>query len=777
MTSNNKFIVKFRDVDKNDVGLVGGKGANLGEMIRAKFPVPDGFIVTAQAYYYFLDHNNLNKKINGIIKNVNVDKPDELDRVSKTIEKLITDSEIPENISQKIADYYLKLAGNFTNPLVAVRSSATAEDLPSASFAGQQETYLNISGESNVILKVRECWASLFEPRAIFYRAKNNFDHLRVGIACVVQRMVQSEASGVMFTIDPINNDKGKIVVESILGLGELIVQGSVTPDHYEIAKDDLSISLKTIGHQDVMLIRKGVENKMIKLSSSIGGKPKLSDKIIADVARLGKLIEKHYYFPQDIEWAYEKKKVYIVQSRPITTVSSTQKSQVGVEKMEEELNKTHKLVLEGQAASPGIASGCAKVIFSAKELHKIKEGDILVTTMTNPDFVPGMKKACAVVTNEGGRTAHAAIVSRELGIPAVVGTKMATKILKNNSVYTVDGSMGRIFQGGFTKTVANGGIPNKIFDKNNHEVVRNANIKTATKIYVNLAEPEKAEEIAKRNVDGVGLLRAEFMIAQIGKHPKAFIHEKKQDDFINKLVLGLKTFAKAFYPRPIIYRATDFKTNEYRGLTGGKLFEPEESNPMLGFRGCYRYIHDPEVFKLEIEAIKRVRNKYGFKNLHVMIPFVRTVKELIEVKTLLSSFGLSRSSNFKLYMMTEIPSNVILLDKFIDVGIDGISIGSNDLTMLILGTDRDNADVASEFDERNEAVLWALEKLIKTANTRKISVSICGQAPSDYPDLTEKLVSWGITSVSVNPDMIENTREIVLACEQKLIKNATRKN
>lgn len=765
-----KFVVKFNEVDKNDVGIVGGKGANLGEMIKAKFPVPDGFIVTADAYYHFLKVNVLNKKIADVLSTLDVDNPKILDGVSKEIKKLIINSPIPKEISQLVAFNYSDLSGSLKNSLVAVRSSATAEDLPSASFAGQQETYLNVFGESNVVLKVRECWASLFEPRAIFYRAKNNFDHFRVGIACVVQKMVQSEASGIMFTIDPLNNDKNRIVVESILGLGELIVQGAVTPDHYEVSKSAMEIVHKTVGKQEYMLIKSGAKNKEVKLSNQVAEKYKLADRVILEVAKLGKLIEKHYYFPQDIEWAYEKNKVFIVQSRPITTVSVTEKKQYEVKDAVKVLEK-HEIVLTGQPASPGIASGPVKIIYSSKELNKIKQGDILVTKMTNPDYVPGMKRACAVVTDEGGRTAHAAIVSRELGIPAVVGSMKATKVLKNNSIYTVDGGSGKVYKGGFQFKAK---APGVLFQKTgiaDPSLVKP--LKTATKIYVNAAEPEKALELSKRNVDGVGLLRAEFMIAQIGKHPKAFIHEKKENVFIDRLTEGLKIFAQSFSPRPVIYRATDFKTNEYRGLIGGKIYEPEEPNPMLGFRGCYRYIRDPQVFKLEIEAIKRVRNKYGFKNLHVMIPFVRTVKELIEVKTLMSTLGLSRSSNFKLWMMAEIPSNIILLDRFIDVGIDGISIGSNDLTMLILGTDRDNAEVASEYDERNEAVLWGLEKLITTAVKRKITVSICGQAPSDYPDLTEKLVRWGITSVSVNQDTIENTREIVAACESKLIKNA----
>ncbi len=586
---------------------------------------------------------------------------------------------------------------------------------------------------------------------------------MKIGIACVIQKMVQSDASGIMFTIDPVNNDKSTMLVESILGLGELIVQGAVTPDHFEITKADMKIKNKIIGNQEKMMKRINGKNVIEKVPSRLSSKPKISERLILEVAKIGSQIEKHYYFPQDIEWAIEKNKVYIVQSRPITTISIVEKNKKNMVSDEALLSTKNKLILNGQPASPGIASGRASVINSAKELNKIKKGDILVTKMTNPDYVPAMKRACAVVTDEGGRTAHAAIVSRELGIPAIVGCKKATKLLKNNKVYTVDGSKGLVYEGGFLKQ-----IPNNNIETRTALPLVSVVLKTATKVYVNLAEPEKAEQISKENVDGVGLLRAEFMIAQIGKHPKEFIKEGKQHEFIEKLSSGLLTFAKSFSPRPVIYRATDFKTNEYRNLTGGKSYEPEESNPMLGFRGAFRYVHDPEVFKLEIEAIKKVRNKHGFKNLHVMIPFVRTTKELIEVKSLLSVNGLSRSSNFKLWMMVEIPSNVILLDKFIDIGIDGVSIGTNDLTMLILGTDRDNSEVASVYDEKNEAVMWALEKIIKTSIKRGITVSVCGQAASDYPDFTEKLVSWGITSVSINPDTINNTRNIIYQCENR---------
>lgn len=751
-----EFVVWFKDVDRDDVGIVGGKGANLGEMTRAGFPVPNGFIVTAYAYYQFIKDNNLITKINDLLKTTNFDKQDSLNQVSNHIKKFIINAKMSDELVTDIFKAYQKLSGgSLKNALVAVRSSATAEDLPGASFAGQQETFLNVEGESNVLLKVKEAWASLFNARAIFYRHEQHFDHFRIGIAIPVQKMVESEKSGIMFTIDPVNNDKTKVVVEAIFGLGEMIVQGEVTPDHYEVSKADEKISSKIIEFQNRMLKKIGSKNKEVKLLKLIGVRQKISDKQIVELARLGKKLEKHYYFPQDIEWAIEKDKIYIVQTRPITTIHE-KKKQV-LEQTGDNLS-TLQLIASGNPASPGIASGQARVIMSAKEIDKVKTGEVLVAPQTNPDFVPAMKKAVAIVTDSGGRTSHAAIVSRELGIPSVVGAQHATKLIKTGEVITVNGIKGEVYKGGYKG-------PNPTRQK----VVEY--IKTATHVYVNLAQPDLASKIAQKQVDGVGLLRAEFMIAQIGIHPKKLIHDGKKHMFVEKLSSQLEQFAQAFSPRPVVYRTTDFKTNEYRELTGGNAYEPHEPNPMLGYRGAFRYMHDPEVFELELEAIKYVRNKKNLKNIWIMLPFVRTVHELLEVKKIIAAAGLSRSSSFKLWMMVEIPSNVILLDKFIEAGIDGISIGSNDLTMLILGTDRDNSEVAQEFDEQNEAVLWALERAIKTANKYGITSSICGQAPSQYPDLVEKLISWGITSVSVSPDAIDHTRQIIAKCERKLIK------
>lgn len=748
MADSAHHILWFNQIDKEDVSLVGGKAANLGEITKAGFNVPNGFVVTSHAYYDFIRENNLSIKIKHLLSSANFDDSKSLEQVSKHIKNVINKGNLSKDLVNEILSAYKKLG----EPLVAVRSSATAEDLANASFAGQQETFLNVKGDAVLIERIKEGWASLFDTRAIFYRHQQKFDHIKTGIALVIQKMIESEKSGVMFTIDPVTNDKKTVVIEAILGLGEMIVQGEVNPDHYEVDKEDLTINSKKIANQDHLLKKSGTTNKKIKLSKKDASKQKITDGQIKALALVGKKIEKHYYFPQDIEWAIEKNNIYIVQTRAVTTTHTDKQKEKTVEHI-----PSSKLILKGDSASPGISSGPVKIVLLAKDIDKVLPGDILVAPMTNPDYVPAMKKAAAIVTDSGGKTSHAAIVSRELGIPAVVGTQEATKKLKNGNVITVDGTKGEIYEGGY----ATAGSSQRIVT---------SDIKTATKVYVNLAEPELADRNAKRNVDGIGLLRAEFMMAGIGVHPKKMIKDGKRGEFIEHLATDIAKFCSSFSPRPVVYRASDFKTNEYRNLIGGKDYEPSEPNPMLGYRGAFRYIHDPDVFKLELEAIREVREKQGYKNLWLMIPFVRTVEELVKVKKIITDFGLHRSDTFKLWMMVEIPSNVIILDKFIEVGIDGVSIGSNDLTMLVLGTDRDNFEVAHEFDEMNPATLWAFEQTIKTAHKYGITTSMCGQAVSTYPELVKKLVELGVTSVSVSPDAIENTRKLVAHFEKELL-------
>jgi len=748
MNKNTAQVLWFKEVGKKDIGLVGGKGANLGEMVNAKIPVPDGFIVTAGAYFDFINATSLKEKIMHELSGLDVDNSKKLQEASRKIKIAIMAAGMPEDLATKIKDYYHKLCGE-NDRYVAVRSSATAEDLPDASFAGQQETYLNVKGWSDVVKKVQECWASLFEARAIFYRETNKYSHMKVGIAVPIQLMVQSDYSGIMFTVNPLTNSKEEVSIEAAFGLGQPVVSGEVTPDQYIVNKKSGKITSRYLAKQTWQLTLAG----NTPISKKYQQVQKLTNKQIVELAQIGIKIEEHYKRPQDIEYGIEDGRIFIVQSRPVTTLIQKE-TEIAIE-----TGNKAKAILEGLAASPGVGVGKVKIVKKPSEINIVKEGDVLVAEMTNPDYVPAMKRASAIVTDLGGRTSHAAIVSRELGIPAVVGTSHATKMLRVGELITVDGAEGKVYEGDISEV--------KDVKKSKLDL---EHIKTATKIYMNLAEPELAVEMSQRNVDGVGLLRAEFIMAEIGKHPLKFIKEGKKKEFINQLADGLEKFAEAFYPRPVVYRFNDFKSNEYANLIGGKEFETEEPNPMIGYRGVSRYLAEPEVFEMEVEAIKKVRNKKNLKNLWVMMPFVRTVEQFREVKKLLSAAGLRRSGLFKFWMMVEIPSNVILLDEFLDEGIDGVSIGTNDLTMLTLGVDRDNEKVADAYSEMNPAVLRSLEKIVTTCRKRKVTCSVCGQAPSVFPELVEMLVEWGVTSVSVSPDVIEKTREIVYNSEKKVL-------
>jgi pyruvate,water dikinase len=746
MKTGQKTVVWFNEVTKKDIPLVGGKGANLGEMTNAGIPVPPGFIVTAATYFDFIEKSGLQSKIRALLEPVDIHDSRQLQDTAEKVQVLIKDAQMPPETAKAIEEAYVKMGKG----LVAVRSSATAEDLPEASFAGQQATFLNVQGEKDVVRAVQDCWASLFGARAIFYRQEQGFEHFKVGIAVPVQRMVQSESSGVMFTVEPSTNNKEKITIEAVLGLGEMIVSGDVTPDHFVVDKKSDKIIDKQIKKQEWKLVKQAgahgkADNIKIDLTPEEQAAPKVTDEDVILLAKIGKTLEDHYDFPQDVEWAKEKGKIYIVQTRPITTTNKVRFTTHDIDAP---------VLLSGAPASPGVASGPVKIVPDPSQIDKVLEGDILVAEMTTPDFVPAMKRAAAIVTDRGGRTAHAAIVSRELGIPCIVGCEKATAILKDGQVITVDGSNGKVY-------------PGKIEVKTDVKIRKRGEVTTKTKLLANLAQPEIVDRVATRDVDGIGLLRAEFMVAEIGEHPSYMIEEGRGQEFVDRLAAGLAKFAKAFHPRQVVYRTNDFKSNEYKALKGGEKYEEDEENPMIGYRGASRYITDIETFKLELAAIKKVREQYD--NLWVMIPFVRTVKEMAGTVKIMEEDGLKRSENFKLWMMCEVPSNVILLDEFIDVGIDGISIGSNDLTQLTLGIDRDSAKLAASFDERNEAVMISIEKVVKTCKARGVTCSICGQAPSVYPEITEKLVEWGITSVSVSPDMIDVTRDIIANAEKKL--------
>ncbi len=757
MISTTRSVVWFSEVGKEDPGLVGGKGANLGELTRAGIPVPPGFVVTADTYFRFLRINGLEPLIQKDLFGLDVHDSRALNDRADRIRARFLSAPMPGHIADEIREAYRELG---EGP-VAVRSSATAEDLPEASFAGQQSTYLNVVGGDNVVRAVQACWASLFEGRAIFYREEAGYDHLKVGLAVPVQRMVQSEKSGVMFTVEPVTSDDTKVTIEAVYGLGEGIVSGEISPDLYLVHKESLQILETTVTPQHRMLARSessngGHEgaNSWQPVPDAAAAAAKLTPAEIRELARIGKNVEEHYGCHQDIEWAYDAGKFYLTQARPVTTMRSAHDA------ADEADDETAPVLLTGQPASPGVGVGRVRVVHDPREIAIVQQGDVLVAEMTTPDFVPAMKRASAIVTERGGRTCHAAIVSRELGIPCVVGAGDATTALEAGREVTVDGSKGAVYDGRAEARLA-------WAERQKEKYARAATLKTTTKLYVNLAEPELADRVAQRHVDGVGLLRAEFIVAQIGVHPRQFIQEGRAEEYTRKLADGIGEFCRSFAPRPVVYRLTDFKTNEYANLRGGENFEPTEENPMIGFRGASRYIKEPDVFHLEIEAIKAVRREH--RNLYVMVPFVRTPAELKGVKQLLAEEGLIRGEDFKLWMMVEVPSNVIILDKFIDVGIDGISIGSNDLTQLILGIDRDSEMLADTFDERNEAVMTAIHTAISVARRRGITVGICGQAPSVYPEMTEKLVEWGCTSVSVSPDMIDRTREIIANAEAKL--------
>ncbi len=747
MKRDQQAVVWFSDVSKDDIPLVGGKGANLGEMTNAGIPVPPGFIVTADAYFDFIEQSGLRDEIKAILSPVNVQDSRKLQEAAELVQQLILQADVPADTAAAVKQAYQQM----DDGLVAVRSSATAEDLPEASFAGQQATFLNVEGPEAVVRNLRRCWASLFEARAIFYRAEQGFDHFQVGIAVPVQRMVQSEAAGVMFTVEPNTSDRSKITIEAVLGLGEMIVSGDVTPDHYLIDKETMNIVVKEIKGQEWMLVKgdrsKGQpRNVKIDLTPQQKATQKITDEEILLLAGIGKKLEEHYGAAQDVEWAREKGKIYIVQTRPVTTIKE------GAVAEAHDIDAP--ILVSGAAASPGVAHGPVKIVPDPSQIDKVLNGDVLVAEMTTPDFVPAMKRAAAIVTDRGGRTAHAAIVSRELGIPCVVGTEKATATLKDGQVITVDGSAGKVYEGA-------------IEVESDIKIRARGEVKTRTKLLANLAQPDIVDRVATRDVDGIGLLRAEFMVAEIGEHPSYMIEQGRGQEFTDKLAAELMKFAKAFHPRQVVYRTNDFKSNEYKSLKGGEKYEEDEENPMIGYRGASRYITDIATFKIELAAIKKVREQYD--NLWVMIPFVRTVPELERTLKIMHEEGLKSADNFKIWMMVEVPSNVILLDEFLDTGIDGVSIGSNDLTQLTLGIDRDSSKLAETFDERNEAVMISIEKVVRTCKKRGVTCGICGQAPSVYPEITEKLVEWGATSISVSPDMIDKTRDIIAAAEKKI--------
>lgn len=772
-----KYLRFFKDIEIGDVPQVGGKNASLGEMFRALTPkginLPNGYSTTADAYRYFLESAGIQDAIIKELDGLNIEDVADLQKCGAAVRQIILDAKLPEDFEKEIREGYAELCETvgYENLVVVVRSSATAEDLPNASFAGQQETYLNISGEDAVVESAQKCIASLFTDRAIVYRVENGFDHMQVALAVGIQQMVavRSEASGVMFTLDTETGFENAVIINSIYGLGENIVQGRVSPDEFTVFKPTNAILKKKVGSKKLRMVPSGPnETDNQEVSDEDRRRYSITDEQVKTLAEWAVAIEEHYEKPMDIEWALDEDfgSLYIVQARPETV-----QSQKDPNKIEEYVRlEDGEVLIAGASVGNKIGVGKASVIEGVEGIHDFIEGDVLVTTMTDPDWVPIMKKASAIVTNKGGRTCHAAIVSRELGIPCIVGTDEATNKIPNGEEITVscnEGDEGKVFRGALK------------FE------VRVENIKDLkrpnTKIMMNIGSPEHAFQYSQIPNDGVGLAREEFIIdAHIKIHPLALLrfdslededvkqqindltygYEDKSQYFVDKLAEGIGMLGAAFSPNDVIVRFSDFKTNEYANLIGGQQFEPEENNPMLGWRGASRYYHEDyqEAFKLECRAMQKVRDEMGLTNVKAMVPFCRTLEEADKVLGIMEEAGLKRGENgFEVYVMIEIPSNVILGDQFADK-FDGFSIGSNDLTQLTLGVDRDSHIVAHVYDENNEAVKELVRLIIKIAKQKGKKVGICGQAPSDSPEFAAFLVQEGIDSMSLSPDTIIKT-------------------
>ncbi|HHI04301.1 MAG TPA: phosphoenolpyruvate synthase [Candidatus Woesearchaeota archaeon] len=782
-----KTVSWFKEISKDSISIVGGKGANLGEMYNMEMPVPPGFIVNADAYKEFIEKTNIKEKIAQILSGLNVENNEELQNKANEVQKLIIATEIPNGIKEDIIDAYESMgisdektdASNLVEKtqdlFVAVRSSATAEDLPEASFAGQQATFLNIKGSEDVVKAVRACWASLFTARAIYYRIKNNFDHMQVLIAVVVQKMVNSDKSGITFSVNPSTNNTDEIIVEACFGLGEAIVSGSVNPDSYIVDKNSMEIKSKSISEQEWAYV-KDENGKTVKktIKEEMKKIQKLKEEEVIGLAKIAKHLEDHYQKPQDIEWAIEKEKIYVVQTRPITTIKKIEDEkteEISIEEQKEEeqadeqgtdISKANVLVT-GNTASPGSASGIVKIANEPNELSKVQKGDVLVTKMTNPDMVPTMKRASAIVTDLGGTTCHAAIVSREMGIPCIVGTGNATSILKENTMITVDATHGKVYEGKISIKKP----------KQAEETKREYNeLITATQIKVVMDFPDYAEKAAATGADGVGLLRAEHMILDTKVHPAYLVKQGRKQELIDILVKGISTVARAFDGKPVWYRTLDAPTDEFKTLEGGE-DEPQEENPMLGWRGIRRGLDQRGLLKAEFEAIKKV-HEMGLKNVGVMIPLVTRVDEVKEAKETLDEVFDDEFVEFGI--MVETPAAVWIMEDICKLGIDFISFGTNDLTQYTLAIDRNNGLVQKHYDELHPAVLAEISRVIKICKKYHVQTSICGQAGSK-PKMAAFLVRQGIDSISANSDAVHQIRETVAITEKKLLLDAERRN
>ncbi|MGB9177038.1 MAG: phosphoenolpyruvate synthase [Methanoregula sp.] len=751
-------ILWLEEIRKEDISSVGGKGASLGEMASIGLPVPKAFVVTAQAFRRFLMETDLEKKLFAAYDNLDVEDNEALEKAADTAKAMVLRAKMPQKIKDEIRAAYRKMNGG--SLIVAVRSSATAEDLPDASFAGQQETYLNIKGDTALIEAVQKCWASLYGARAIYYRAKQGFDDRTVNIAVVVQQLVHSEKAGVMFTSHPITGEP-LTIIEGSWGLGEAVVSGSVSPDKYVFDQRSEKLVDILVSNKKVEIIADGDHGtKLVDVSPARQDAQVLAGEEVAKLAMYGKIAEDHYGIPQDVEWGIVDGAFYILQSRPITTIGSKKEAK-GMTGQKQ----SAKILVQGQGAAPGIASGRVVIIRDVKDTGAVKEGDILVTRMTNPDMVPAMRKVAAIVTDEGGMTCHAAIVSRELGTPAVVGTKTATHILKNGQVITVDGEMGLIYEGAIVAAAAAQAAATQ------HATVGQAPIITATSVKVNVSIPEAAARAAATGADGVGLLRIEHLILGLNKTPGWFIANKKEEEFIRELHDGIKIVLDAFPGKTVWVRTLDAPTDEFRNMLGGEN-EPHEHNPMLGWRGIRRDLQSPDQFRLQVEAFKQLW-KEGYEHLGIMFPMVSHPDQFTRGKEMMRGWGVD-VDRVTLGIMIEIPSSAIMIEDFIKCGIKFASFGTNDLIQYTLAIDRNNENVADMYNPQHPAVLSLIHTAIQTCRAYNVECSICGQAGSD-PKMAAWLVEHGITSISANIDAIAKIREAVARTEKRIILEAAR--